>query len=142
MEQAAVTQSDRVVSGHVHVDAPQRRPTRGGLAPWQIRNLLDYIASHFDAVITSRELALTARLSTFHFCRAFRDSFGTSPNVFVSRRRIELAQQLMLTTDASLATIAADCGLADQAHLNKMFRRIVGEAPGAWRRAQTSGTRC
>lgn len=42
----------------------------------------------------------------------------------------------MLTTNASLGQIAADCGLADQAHFNKLFRKFAGESPGAWRRAR------
>jgi AraC family transcriptional regulator len=54
------------------------------------------------------------------------------------RRRIERAQGVMLRTSSSLAQIAAECGLADQAHLNKSFRRFVGESPGAWRRARTA----
>jgi AraC family transcriptional regulator len=52
------------------------------------------------------------------------------------RRRVERAQGLMLRSDVSLAQIAIDCGFADQAHFNKSFRRILGESPGAWRRAR------
>jgi AraC-like DNA-binding protein len=44
----------------------------------------------------------------------------------------------MLLTDKSLAEIALECGLADQPHLTKTFRRIVGMSPGAWRRARRS----
>jgi AraC-like DNA-binding protein len=54
----------------------------------------------------------------------------------VIRRRVERAQGLMLSTDAPLSAIALDCGLADQAHLSRLFRRIVGESPRAWRRAR------
>ena len=82
------------------------------------------------------DLAALVELSSFHFCRAFRDSFGDSPHAYVTRRRIERAQGLMLTTDNSLSQVAMDCGLADQAHFNRLFRRFVGESPGAWRRAR------
>jgi transcriptional regulator GlxA family with amidase domain len=54
------------------------------------------------------------------------------------RRRVERAQGMMLTTSAPLAQIAAQCGLADQAHFNRIFRRFVGDSPGAWRRARAS----
>jgi len=40
----------------------------------------------------------------------------------------------MLTTEDPLSQIALACGLADQAHLSKLFRRAVGETPSAWRR--------
>jgi AraC family transcriptional regulator len=112
---------------------------RGGLAPWQIRKLTTYVEDNLDRTITTRCLAEIARLSAFHFCRAFRDSFGDSPHGYVIRRRMERAQGLMLTTSASLGQIAADCGLADQAHFNKLFRKFAGESPGAWRRARVAG---
>lgn len=44
----------------------------------------------------------------------------------------------MLSTKASLADIALECGLVDQAHFGKLFRRLVGETPGAWRRARVN----
>jgi len=111
---------------------------RGGLAPWQIRRVTTHIETNLNAVITTKDLALLARLSVFHFCRAFRDSFGESPHGYVMRRRLEHAQGLMLTTNASLGEIAADCGFTDQAHLSRLFRRIVGESPGVWRRARAT----
>jgi len=111
---------------------------RGGLAPWQIHRLTAYIVAHLDTTLRTRDLATLVRLSPFHFCRAFRDSMGDSPNGYVMRRRMERAQGLMLSTDASLAQIAADCGLADQAHFSKVFRRFAGESPGAWRRARAT----
>ena len=114
------------------------KPIRGGLAPWQIRRVKSHIEANLDATIRVKELAELVRLSSFHFCRAFRDSFGDSPHGYVMRRRVERAQGLMLTTDASLGQIAADCGLADQAHFNKLFRRFVGESPGMWRRARAA----
>ena len=113
---------------------------RGGLAPWQIRKLTTFVDANLDRTITTRCLADLARLSSFHFCRAFRDSFGDSPHGYVIRRRMERAQGLMLTTSASLGQIAADCGLADQAHFNKLFRKFAGVSPGAWRRAKKSAS--
>jgi AraC-like DNA-binding protein len=109
---------------------------RGGLAPWQIHRLTAYIVAHLNTTLRTRDLATLVRLSPFHFCRAFRDSMGESPHGYVMRRRMERAQGLMLSTDASLAQIAVDCGLADQAHFSKVFRRFAGESPGAWRRAR------
>jgi AraC-like DNA-binding protein len=59
-----------------------------------------------------------------------------SPHGYIIRRRVERAQGLMLSTARPLRDIAAECGLADQAHLTRLFRRIVGESPAAWRRAR------
>jgi AraC-like DNA-binding protein len=120
---------------------PAVRSPQGGLAPWQVRKLTTYVEMHLDSSIVTADLAALAKLSTFHFCRAFRESFNESPHTYVMRRRVERAQGLMLHSDASLGKIAIDCGFADQAHFNKSFRRIVGESPGAWRRARAVAPR-
>jgi AraC family transcriptional regulator len=114
-------------------------PVRGGLAPWQIRRVTTYIEAHLVETIRNRELAAMVRLSSFHFCRAFRESFADSPHRYIVRRRVERAQELMLTTSVPLAQIAVSCGMADQAYLSKLFRRIVGETPRSWRRARVAG---
>ena len=114
-------------------------PILGGLAPWQIRRVTTHIEAHLDEHIRNRELATLVRLSSFYFCRAFRESFADSPHSYIMRRRVERAQGLMLTTNISLAQIAVNCGIADQAHFNKLFRRFFGETPGNWRRARVAG---
>lgn len=109
---------------------------RGGLAPWQVRKVASFIETNLDGPIRSVNLASIVRLTPCHFSRAFRNSFGDSPIEYVIRRRIERAKGLMLSTDASLSEIAFTCGFADQAYLCRLFRRIVGESPGSWRRAR------
>jgi AraC family transcriptional regulator len=111
---------------------------RGGLAPWQKQKVGHYIDTNLDTNFGVGDLSALTKLSRYHFSRAFRQSFGMSPHAFVMRKRIERAQELMLSGQASLAQIAADCGLADQSHLTRRFRQLVGESPGAWRRARMS----
>ena len=107
---------------------------RGGLAPWQQRKLDRYLRENLQRGITLNELAEEAKLSVSHFCRMFKKSFGNTPHAYVLRLRLELAQRLMLTTNDSLSQIALSCGLADQAHLSKLFRRAFHDTPNAWRR--------
>lgn len=118
--------------------APRKQEAQGGLAPWQIRKVIAHIEANLDVPIRSSELAELARLSPCHFSRVFRSSFGCSPIAYVMRRRMEHAQGLMLSTDAPLSQIALDCGLADQAHFSRLFRRFSGETPRAWRRARVA----
>jgi AraC family transcriptional regulator len=115
-----------------------RAYVRGGLAPWQVRKVSSFIETNLEGPIRSKNLASIVRLSPCHFSRVFRNSFGDSPSEYVIRRRIERAKGLMLSTDAFLSQIALDCGFADQAHLCRLFRRIVGESPATWRRARLS----
>jgi AraC family transcriptional regulator len=116
--------------------AATSQEVRGGLSPWQIRKVTNHVEAHLDRPIRNEDLASLVRLNPSHFGRAFRNSFGQPPHEYVIRRRVERAQGLMLSTDASLSEIALDCGLADQSHLTRLFRRIAGESPRAWRRAR------
>jgi transcriptional regulator GlxA family with amidase domain len=117
-------------------DTAPKEPVRGGLSPWQVRKVASYVEANLEHSIKNEDLAGLVRLNASHFGRAFRNSFGEPPHEYVIRRRVERAQGLMLSTDASLSEIALDCGLADQSHLTRLFRRIVGESPRAWRRAR------
>lgn len=118
-----------------NADQPARvSPTRGSLAPWQQRRVMAHIEACLATSIRVRDFNRITGLSTAHFSRAFKVSVGDSVHAYIIRRRVEHAKELMLTTDESLAQIALACGMSDQAHLCRLFRRIVGVSPFAWRR--------
>jgi AraC family transcriptional regulator len=109
---------------------------RGGLPAWQARRVISHVDAHLSRRITVQELARLLGLSASHFCRAFKCIFGVSPRHYVLRRRIEVAQELMLTTSEPLSSIAIRCGMCDQPHFTHSFHRIVGETPYMWRRTR------
>jgi AraC family transcriptional regulator len=111
---------------------------RGGLAPWQKRKIDRYLKEHLDQTLYVEQLAEQVSLSVSHFCRTFKESYGTTPHMHIIGLRLELAQLLMLTTEDPLSHIALACGMADQSHPSKLFRRGLGETPGAWRRRSLS----
>lgn len=111
------------------------RPQRVELASWQARRVAEHVDSQLADTITVGQLAGIARVSTAHFSRAFRGSFGTSPGTFIQRRRVEAAKRMMIETRMPLAEIAYACGLCDQAHLSRIFKRAEGTSPMRWRRA-------
>jgi AraC family transcriptional regulator len=107
----------------------------GGLPRWQIRRLIDYIDAHLEIrPLRTSDLASLIGYSHSHFHRAFRRSLGESPRTFVMQRRVAKAQQLMRDRALPLCQIAIDCGFADQSHFSRVFSRLAGQNPGAWRR--------
>jgi AraC family transcriptional regulator len=120
------------IAGHSGDRGPTQIP-RGGFAAWQSRRLAAYVDANLSGKIVIKELAASLHISVGHFCRAFKRTFGVPARIWIRRRRIELAQGLMLTTAASLSEIALSCGMSDQSHFTRSFRRIVGEAPSSWR---------
>jgi AraC family transcriptional regulator len=111
-----------------------RSHLRGGLASWQAKRLRSYIEDKLDSTIRANDLAGVVRLSTSYFFRAFRKTFGETPIDYIMRRRMLRAQALMVESRVSLSQVALECGMCDQAHFSRTFRRIVGTNPRVWRR--------
>ncbi len=130
-------------SSRVH-DARRARGSPAGrerLAPWQKRRLAAYVAANLGTRIRAADLANVVRLSTGHFFRAFRIAFGEPPMTYVTRERVQRSQELMLSSRAPLSAIALDCGMSDQSHLTRVFRRFVGVNPSVWRRERQRSRR-
>jgi AraC family transcriptional regulator len=114
----------------------QCAPVRGGLAPWQKRKIHSYIERRLEERIFIKDLAALVSLSVSHFSRAFKESFGQPAHAYIVRARVARARRLMTTTSESLSQIALTCGLLDQSHLCRTFRKATGVTPGAWRRSR------
>jgi transcriptional regulator GlxA family with amidase domain len=118
------------------VTAPSLKTVRtGGLASWQAKRTLAYIEENLGSKIGIGELANVVALSRSHFSRAFKHSLGLPPMEYVVTRRLERAKAMIGSTKESLAEVALACGFADQSHLNRRFRDLIGVSPGRWRRS-------
>ena len=123
----------------LHADSKGTARIRpGAFAAWQVRRLTAHVDANLGAKIYIKDLAAFLDVSSSHFCTAFKRTFGMPAHLWIARRRIEVAQGLMLTTSAPLSEIALSCGMSDQSHFTRSFRRIVGETPHSWRQARRS----
>jgi transcriptional regulator GlxA family with amidase domain len=135
--QACLARASALVHAERDRDA-STASTKGALAAWQVKRLSAFIDANLGGAITTEDLTDIVQMSTGHFFRSFKRSFGEAPFAFIARRRMLRAQELMLTTDEPLCQIALACGLCDQSHFTRVFRRVVGESPNAWRRRVTT----
>ncbi|UDL94410.1 AraC family transcriptional regulator [Lichenihabitans sp. PAMC28606] len=110
-----------------------------GLAPWQARRAAEVLRSRLDGGVRLNVLARECGMSVSHFARSFRATFGLSAHGWLVRRRIEVAQDLLLTSTHPLVEIALQSGFSDQAAFNRTFRHVVGVSPGKWRRDHGRG---
>jgi AraC family transcriptional regulator len=117
-------------------DRGPRLIPRGGFAAWQSRRLAAHVDANLAGKIVIKDLAASLDITVGHFCRAFKRTFGMPASIWIRQRRIKLAQGLMLTTGASLSEIALSCGMSDQSHFTRSFRRIAGETPSSWRQTR------
>jgi AraC family transcriptional regulator len=116
-------------------EPPLSPAQRGGLTDRQLRAVRDHVEAHLCEGVDSAELARLAGVSPSHFQRAFKASMGKPPHQWLVGQRIVRAQELLLAKDVSLAQVALDTGFSDQPHFTRVFSRLVGASPGAWRRS-------
>ncbi|MBB5666436.1 AraC family transcriptional regulator [Rhizobium leguminosarum] len=116
-----------------HNRQARQEAVRGGLSPSVRRRTADYIDANLDQALTLDRLAREAGLSTFHFAKMFRVSFGMPPHRYVAARRIEQAERLLRNRENSLAAVASACGFGSQSHFSKAFKATTGVPPGEWR---------
>ena len=87
-----------------------------------------------DQPITVRDLALRAHLATRTFARLFRDSTGTTPHRWLTGQRLALAEQLLETSDLTIAGVARRAGFGSVDTMRMHFARRLGTTPTHYRR--------
>jgi AraC-like DNA-binding protein len=110
-------------------------PARGGLAGWQQGAVTRHIEEHLAEQIPLATLARIARLSPYHFCRAFKQSFGIPPHRFHMRRRIERAKSLLVKPATSVTSVGMALGFSETSSFTAAFRRATGLTPTGYQRS-------
>jgi AraC family transcriptional regulator len=107
----------------------------GGLAPWQQRIAGNYIEEHLAERIELAALASLVRRSPFHFCRAFKVSFGMPPLRYRAKRRIEHSKLLLTDPGMSVTDIGLTVGFGTSSSFVTAFRRATGLTPTEYKRS-------
>jgi AraC family transcriptional regulator len=110
-------------------------PARGGLAAWQQRAVVAYIEEHLTEQISLSALAQLVRLSPYHFCRAFKKSFGIPPHRFHTQRRMEHAKILLAKPAASVTDVGIAIGFSATSSFTTAFRNATGLTPTGYQRS-------
>jgi AraC family transcriptional regulator len=108
---------------------------RGGLAGWQQRVVASYIEENVADEITLATMAQLARLSPYHFSRAFKQTFGMPPHRFHMHRRIERAKSLLRSPVASVTSVGMALGFSEPSAFSTAFRKATGMSPTGFRRS-------
>jgi AraC-like DNA-binding protein len=110
------------------------RAVVAGLAPWQLRRAKEMLLADLSDNLPLDRVANACKLSVSHFARAFKGSTGVPPHQWLMSARIQRAQDMLAGSPVPLVDIAGTCGFADQSHFSRVFARVMGSSPGAWRR--------
>lgn len=101
--------------------------------PLFLRRALEFVENHYDSHLSLAEVARVACVSPTYLSRAFSHHCGASFVDVCHRVRVLAAQELLRDSGRTLADVAEQVGLTDASHLTRVFRKITGETPGAYR---------
>ena len=92
-----------------------------------------FITEHLGEALTLNQVAHAANMSAFYFCKVFKAATGLTFTNYVARARIEKTKQLLLNPHVRISEAAYEAGFQSLSQFNRIFRRVVGEAPTTYR---------
>ena len=106
-----------------------------------LRRVHDHIDVHYAEPLTLSGLAALVGMSKFHLIRTFRAAYGETPMRYLTRRRLERAQDLLRSANLTVTEICMLVGFTSLGSFSSRFSELVGESPVAYRdRFAAAGT--
>lgn len=102
-------------------------------SPPVIQKAKIYIREHADEELTLSRVASAVNTSPFYFCKLFRRATGLNFLDFVARTRVENVKSALLNANVRISEAAYGAGFQSLSQFNRVFKRVVGEQPRAWR---------
>ena len=104
-----------------------------------VRYALAYLEQHYRHRFSRWQVAQAAGVSEDHLGRLFHRELGLTLWEYLTRLRIQRAKERLASSDDSVQTVARAVGFHDRAYFSRVFRRLTGVAPHAYRDAGLPG---
>jgi AraC family transcriptional regulator len=114
-------------------------PARPGRHPGWLTRVQEMLDDHLESPLRIADLSREVGVHRVHLGRAFRRRFGVSLGEYHRRARVRWAAAKLAGGDELAANIAMQAGFADASHFTRVFRRVVGVPPGAYRALYREG---
>ncbi len=95
----------------------------------QIDRAISYIREHFRSGVSVKELAHAIQVSPRQLHRKFMAAFGTSPQTFIIKLRIQSTCEALQLKDAEIQEVAEAHGFCSQSSFTELFKKYVGITP-------------
>lgn len=103
-------------------------------AVFHLRRARDLIDRHFAEPLDLDAMARAAGFSRYHFARGFKEAYGETPGLYLARRRVERAQDLLRHANLTVTEICHLIGFASLGSFSARFTELVGMPPSEYRR--------
>ncbi len=94
----------------------------------------NYVKNNLSEKLTLNDIAINLHCSTVTLTEHFKAEFGITIMEYVTRKRMQLSEKLLITTDMPLREVASLAGFADVEYFSRTFKKFHGISPAAWRR--------
>jgi AraC-like DNA-binding protein len=98
-----------------------------------LRRARDHIDRHYDQALDLDQIAGVAGVSKYHFVRCFEATYRETPIRYLTRRRVERAQDLLRGANLTVTEVCTMVGFASLGSFSSRFAQLVGESPTAYR---------
>jgi len=103
--------------------------------PPSVAKARQFIGAHHEEDLALADVSRAVNMSTFYFCKTFKKATGMTFTDYLSRVRIEKARDLLVNPNVRVSEVAFEVGFQSLTHFNRVFRRLLGESPSAYRAA-------
>ncbi len=107
---------------------------KSGVTSETIQRAVDYINKHFSENISLKSIAEQANFSPNYFHKMFTAYMGITPHAMLSKKRLEAAKLMLLTTDLSVNEIVEKCGFSSNSYFDFHFKKEFGITPRDFRK--------
>jgi signal transduction histidine kinase/AraC-like DNA-binding protein len=104
-----------------------------------VKRGLAYFHQNYARPLTRWEIAEAVGVSEDYLSRVFQRELGLSPWEYLNRYRILQARQLLANGSDSIGVIAHQVGFKDQAYFSRVFNKLTGQSPQAYRESRSGG---
>lgn len=118
---------------HLAMVANEVMIKRAAAEPPAVARARAFIAEHLGEPLSLEQVARAANMSAFYFCKVFKGGTGLTLTHYIARARIERTRQLLLNPNTRISEAAYEAGFQSLSQFNRVFRRIAGESPSAYR---------
>jgi AraC-like DNA-binding protein/ligand-binding sensor protein len=118
---------------HLSLVANELMIREASVEPPAVSKARAFMAEHLGEPLSLAQVAQSAHMSPFYFCKVFKAAIGLTFTNYLARARVEKTKQLLLNHHTRASEAAYEAGFQSLSQFNRVFRRVVGESPSSYR---------
>lgn len=114
-------------------------------AAWYLIEMKDFLDNHYQQDFSLRQFEETFKINRYRLCREFSACYGLPPLQYLTRKRLDEAKKILLTTDFSIHEVSSIIGYENTKHFINLFKKYESMTPGKFRQTvqqEQSVSRC